>query len=331
LNLFAGNVEEGLEGLHAALSRVPADSGQMHDAFDDLTVALAVADGYFSRAGRFVQWLAQGRIREAGGPEVGGSKRDPLLGLLIRCERRIEGKRDPSAGSPTGPTGPRYGQLADEARKKLAKEALLRWERHLVRWGGDALRHGDRPWALGSWALAINAEQDPGVAGSLVDTVIDLARRSGATPEPGRLLREVLPLVPSATGRRHLLLKIARLLYEEADFAGCLAVLDQADELARTPREKQDMTVGSTRVMCLIRLKKFDEALGFVERMAAWPGTDAQHAQALFLAGWLYLRKDSKAKANAKALAVFRRIVDRYPKTTFAGKARELLQRLEGI
>jgi TolA-binding protein len=87
------------------------------------------------------------------------------------------------------------------------------------------------------------------------------------------------------------------------------------------------MKVGLMRSFSLIRQVKLDEAMALLRQMDSWSGPDAEHAQATFLVGWICLQKNAVFDASM----TFRKVIDRYPQTPFAAKAREMVSRLEGL
>jgi len=317
LNVFAGNVTEALQAVHATLATTPADAERIGEALDDVSLILALSDGDFWNSRRYVQWLA-------GGP----AHRDRLLGSLIQLET-------PPVET-VGPKGRRghflapkmYEELLHAARREVARRQLQRWKHALIGWGSNALKTGDKAWTEACWARAIALESDASGVVSLIDGGFDLVCAWGVSSELfEELVTGMVPRIQTPAARRRLLVKAATLHFNGGRFARCLGVLDKADKAAPALADAHDMTVGLMRALSLLRLRKSDDALSQLKQMAAWAGTDAQHARATFLVAWLYLQRNAVFEASM----AFRKVMDRYPQTTFAKKAREMVCRLEGL
>jgi Flp pilus assembly protein TadD len=127
-------------------------------------------------------------------------------------------------------------------------------------------------------------------------------------------------LLHSATDRRDVHTKIASVRLEQGKFQAAI------DEVNRAAPRPETMTAGFTLALSLLRLDRADEAVARLEETDKLPGNDEEHARAMFLIGWIRLRDDDRARAAA----ALERVVDRYPRTTAAKKALELLQTIEG-
>lgn len=347
LNLFAGRVDDALREAHAALDGAELGTEEVFACFDDLAGMLAIADGSLWNCNRFAQWMATkgepATTLPAGAHGVDRAAHagsiDPHLAVLLACDSARQRPASSASGPTSGPTPRRtFGSASPVERAELAKGALWRGGQRAVAWGLDLFNAGDVEWAATFWATAINTQRSPGYAGSLIDllfekTVVahgEAASRSGISVlesvvaslsggDRGRLQSQILLY------RRRADLAQAKLLFEDGKFEECLSTLDQLDRALPESTGAEDLGTGFMRTLCLIRLARFDDAVSLLSRMEAWPGTDEQHAKRAFLVGWTYLQKEDKLKA----LPALRRVIERYPNTTFADKARKLTETAE--
>ena len=330
LNAWAGRLQMALRSAHAALATTASNPSDLARAFDELAVISAVADAdYLARHG-FLRWLAASRARRGRGE--GRSETIPSQKILAECEARLKAQGVPAMQETSRQCVGSYRQLTDKRRSELATRVRSRLTHRVIEWGGQAIRADRTQAAISYWVQAIETQDDPNQAIVAMDTILThaenfLVRDFGSAHEFLDLMRSALPHLRSSMTRRHLLIRIAGVLYEQGDASDCLATLDQADSLAAGQTQTSDMAVGFMRALSLMRLRSFDKAIAVLEGMEAWPGTVDDHARAVFLVGWIHLQRDQKSEA----LQSFEQIVDRYPQTPFADNARALVHRLQGL
>jgi tetratricopeptide (TPR) repeat protein len=183
----------------------------------------------------------------------------------------------------------------------------------------------DRSQAASLWASAV---REAGTAERGAATIENVLGRLREVYEPAVLVSVMEQMEPhlglAACRRRALLVKIASMQYDDAQYKECLETLERADALVSRPEESQDMNAGFLRALSLARLQQFKEAAAVLERMADYVGTDEQHARALFLIGWVHLQLN----APREAIATYDSLMRKYPKTSFVAKASELVNRL---
>ncbi len=347
VKLLAGDMEEGLRSAHAMLNGTPA-SEEALDAMDYVGMLLAIADGSFRGSNRFAQWLAEGGGKGSGATTLPAGVPDRLLAVLEKCEGEVsalievEDEVRSSGGAEKMPVfrpSQRFDRVSRGLRRELAKAALRRWGQRAVGWGASLLENGDAEGARAIWSFAVNAQRHRGYSSSLMDQIVQraLAGSDGGDSEGRlRLLEEMMPmfrLAEDRTGmrvrviavRRQSGLKVAKGVFDEGEYAGCLALLDELDKRCPEVEGAGDMATGFMRALCLIRLERMADAAALLGKMESWPGSPEQHARALFLTGWICLQRDEKAKA----IGVFRRVAEGYPQTSFAAKAVKLVAGME--
>jgi len=354
LRFFAGQSEQALREAHAALSQTPATE-EVFGVLDDIAVMLSAADGSFAGSNRFAQWLADRKPSGGGTPaatqqataQTEGAP-DRLLAVLLQCERKTSAlidlesdvRGDASSDKMLVVLPSKQFNVAPQGiRSELAKAALRRWGQRAVGWGTAMLASGDIAGAQGIWLTALNAQRHRGHAGSLMDIVAQSLQASasqGQAEEKLTLLEEMVPKLVVAGDRTSLQMRIvsirrqtglktAKDLFDEGNYTQCLATLDELDKKCPEVKGAGDVAAGFMRALCLIRLEKLTEAAGLLRTMESWPGSAEQHARALFLTGWIFLQTDEKPSA----LAVFKRVSEAYPQTSFAAKATKLAAGME--
>jgi tetratricopeptide (TPR) repeat protein len=306
IQLFAGQVRDSLNsGIQYLSQAVDAGKGIAH-GFEDLSILLAVANGSVQSGYAFVQTLADG----SPSPEV-----------------RATGTTAPA----TQVAPPAFQcEISPSTRKILQPAAQKMWElwrQNLIDWGAEAFREGDVDWARILWVWAINAEVQGDQAIARVNSVCDKAKGLKNAQDNLKILQAMYPCITVAEGKWQILHKIAVISYEDGQFAQCLSILDQADRIPLEKVSSKDIMTGFMRALSFIQLRKYSDAVALLSRMSDWPGTDDEHARALFLIGWVHLQENNKADA----LTALRKVTDWYSKTAFGPKAQELINRLEGI
>lgn len=196
-------------------------------------------------------------------------------------------------------------------------------ERMLVQWGAQAVASGEPAWARVLFAAAANVRPE-GRGDSDVLQRIYIAAGADRSPDQAEpaldLLGELVPLLRSGTDRRDVRTRIASVRLEQGKFQAAI------DEVSRAGPHPETMTAGFTLALSLLRLDRADEAVARLVETDNLPGTDEEHARAMFLIGWIRLRDNDRPRAAA----ALERVVDRYPRTTAARKALDLLPAVQG-
>ncbi|MFW6061990.1 MAG: hypothetical protein ACOC93_04200, partial [Planctomycetota bacterium] len=304
--MLAGDSRQAARQMHAAITALPVS--KQPQAQEELAVLLALADGHCGDCDRFLAQLCSG--------EAAPADADPLLAVLAEADAQVTGDQELSEDV-------RYGRLSRAARAELGADLLAEMQARRLTWSEEAMADGDQTWATALWAAALNAAPSD-TAAELADEVVQVTRRHGIAGNSPALLDELVPVVRRTATCRHLLGKLARGLYTQADYAGCLELLDRADRAGDQPI--RDLDVGSMRLMSHIRLGQFDKARKLAEQMQSWDGTDKQQAETLFLVGWLHMRQGGRDEA----VDAWKEVVDSYPATPSAEKAGKLLRRIQG-
>lgn len=313
VRLFAGENETALMDFHSCLRSSGDGSRGAVAEMAAVCVALRLAEGDMSDGWRFCRQVATGDLTSSGVRSAAG-----LLTVLIRREGQLPTKRADEAV-----TSHVYGQLSLEGRARLAAEALLRQRQHMIQWGWQAAAAGDEQWAGRLWATALTLVDEQGVAPVLAEVFGRADGMSGAAM--AGTLRAMANAVEDLSLKRQILSKLAKNLCDRRMYSESLVTLDKADALAATPEAKKNLDGGIIRVTCLIRLGRTEQGLELLKSLGSWSGTQEQHAQAAFLLGWMHLQSGRQDQA----LEVFGELVRKYPKSALAGKARQILVRLD--
>jgi tetratricopeptide (TPR) repeat protein len=328
LTLFAGDLDASLKNLHTALITCSATEKDVLSVLDDLAFVVAVNHGRFRDATAFASWFAAGKEETDQAGKEEDDRRDPALKILIDCEKAHKETTKPNDGLGVNPGSLSFGDVSPSLKAKFAHAWLEKCQYRLIRWGTNALLAKETSWAQTFWAAAINLARNPEESQRWIDRICSQCQESHVDRrQTAELMKGMVDCTEDTVAQRQLWLKAAMLLYEAMGFEECLGAIDEADRLASDPREAQQAKIGLVRALCLIRLGKIDEAAALLGSMGSWPGTEEEHAHALFLAGWIHLQKSEKIEAQN----TFRRIIDKYPNSSFIGKVGELLQRLEGM
>jgi len=307
-HVYTDNFSEALEDLHAALAKSGADKTYSSDVYDDIAFCLWAADGRFNECGRFTKYIAQDLAERS---EQGYYGDDVLLGILIQC------KVNSKVSDPT----------VVISQKKLARLAMDRWEQRLHYWAGDALLWSQPEWSRLFWVMAINDRDTPGGVIDCIDAIYTKLRQGLRIADAERFLKSMIEHTPDVTAKRNLLLKIALLLHDQGKFKECLETLIRADTFMTNKEAEQDIAVGFIRAMSLIRTRDFTQAIALLNDMQTWPGTPEQHARSLFLLGWIYLQNNNVEQS----LLALQGVVDKYPRTAAARKAKQLAAHLRNM
>ena len=156
-----------------------------------------------------------------------------------------------------------------------------------------------------------------------------------------RLLMEACQFEDAARGQGEAIDRFLRLFdkdgphHEYALFHTCLSSY-QAQDLDVTLQMLQDYVAAypqgqwidealMMKALCAVWTRQFPEALETLTRLAEGHPDSAQAARARFLIGWIHLSKDDHEPAGA----ALRLVVQKYPDTPYAEKARKLLAAME--
>ena len=291
LDLFAGNREQALNESFALLSQAVVHDDKISQVFDDLSVILSIVQGDCCSNSRFIRWLAE---------------KNPNFHSFIKSVSM---------------------ETITPSLQQAAHVASNRWEQNLIDCGQAALREGDKEWPRILWVWVINEKEDPNAAIALINNLCEKGKSVQGTQDNLETLEAIYPYLKMPEEQQLVLYKMAALCYEDSNFARCLELLDRTDRFMVQAKYKQDISMGFMRALSFIQLQKFSEAVSLLNKMSDWPGSDEEHARALFLIGWVNLQENNKSMA----LNVLRQVKSRYPKTPFAPKAEELINRLEGL
>jgi tetratricopeptide (TPR) repeat protein len=324
---LVGDLAGAARAAHDTLGQGFPSADEAHNALDDLTAALALADGSFADPFRLARLLAGAHlVRPATGPTT--------IPTDVALETFVE--RDRAAGvADSFGTGPVARKIATSrpgpaaapayaARGVLVRAWLGEYENILVVWGATAIASGEPDWAIALFAAAADVRPE-GRGDSGVLQRIFAAAGADRTPDLAdrelKLLGGLAPMLRSTADRRDVHTKIASVLLDQGKFQEALEELNYAGPAPET------MSAGFTAALSLLRLERADEAVKRLESLEKLPGTDEEHARAMFLVGWIRLRDNDRARASA----ALERLVDRYPRTTAAKKAVDLLPAIEGV
>ncbi len=309
LLVWAGESEEGLRSAGKAL-RASGETSQIQSCLLDTTALLAITDGGFEKAGRVLVYMTD----------------PPPAPPDVYLEAFLEGYR---AVDETAAVSTDVGDYRPPAAVQpgMASPVLNRWRQRLTRWGVEALGLNRPHWPQTFWAVALRGMSDDEEKTTWLDRIVDEAELAQAAQDPAvtiGAIRRLAAKVDHPDDQRRLQIRIAALEFEAGRFEQVLAELDAIQGLKR---DAHDIQIGFMRAMSLIRLSRLDEAVEQLDAMTYWNGTDEEMARASFLIGWVYLQQ----LQTQKALMALRVVTDKYPRTGFAVKARELIQRLEGL
>ena len=313
--------------VHESLVATTADPTDILDAFGDLSIAMSIGNGRVRTSQKFLKWLSE-QGNQGGQEEFSMNiSDDDQLRVLAECEGAFREEQKPVADIPDDATVMTYGNMNEEAWNDLISLIRSRFEEKVIDWGRIAYDHDEIKLAAEFWAHAINDRNDSDKAKLIIDKIYQIVKSTKGIEDALKGMKQVLAKVIVPFSQKHAMKKIAAMYYEQGDYSQCLATLDNADALESEDDGKQDMATAFIRVLSMIRLQQFDKALAMLQDMGTFPGTAEQHARASFLEGWIFLQQNQKAKA----LLSFKRVIDKFGNTSFASKAKELVQRLEGI
>lgn len=301
LCLFAGRSEEALQALHAALAQSP-ETG-VAKALEDIATAVAVIQNNLSGNHGFTAWLAATSAPISGPVDV-----------LARCEKSL-----PEADKAKRT----WSSLTPQERAEVGTWALSHRTPMIVRWGQQALAGGNTAQAGRLWAQAIGSR--PEAAAVTIGSIVARNVFPRVSPNVGEAMEEAGRRLQDPLARHRLLCAVGRIHYQNRVFADAVRVLDEADKIAQRPEQRQDMSLGLIRVTSLAMLSKYEDALGRLAAMAAWPGPVEDRAKAMFLQGWIQLKNNDEAKA----VSAFEDVIRRYPNGIHAAKASKILEKLK--
>lgn len=197
-------------------------------------------------------------------------------------------------------------------------------------WATHALNAGHDVYAAVFWADALILEShraDIGLGDNPL--ILDLGEQLRALPDSDRavnVLNRIMSSVEDDTNVGQLAFLLATILYGQGSMDDALAMLDKAASILSDKWSGEEtLTAGLIRVVALIKLQRINDAASVLKELEDVQGYSDQAAQVVFLRGWIGLNRNR----TSEALQAFRCVVDEYPSSSYADKARELIQRLE--
>jgi hypothetical protein len=266
-----------------------------------LWVAAATAENGLIGASYATEWLARGRPAIDSMPPEGR----PLLQRLATINTSA------SSGDP----GP------------VARRAAGAWEPQLVAWIKTAYGDNRPEWAGVLAALDLARLQDPTEARLAIDRLVAAVPAAKPAPDTAiAMMRDAArQLPPAANLKRQLTIKVANLLYDAGADDQAKSELDSLEIAAAAPSDKQDLGVATLRALLLIRANQLGDAQRQLVAATEWPGADEDRARVQFLIGWVYLQQEKKDQA----INAFAAVGEKFGQTTFAAKARDLVDQLK--
>ena len=316
LCLFVGDMDESLRRMHLNLMQAGSDPRKVRDAWDDLSVALAVAEGNPNAVSRLGQWMT----RRWAAPESVWSKeaQSKWCDVLTDVERKSRGgtAADSAASKPVG-----------KDRPAMAAWLVSNRRNRLVYWGIESLVSGGGQWASGLWSAALDSCDTLPNAASTVGDIVFLVRRSDQMAEAVAVLEEASSRVGNDLRRQAVLWGVAELNCAVGRWSQCLESLDRHATISKDAKGEQNAAVGLIRARCLIGLGRLADALALLDKVGRWQGSDEQHAQAGFLKGCIHLQQDQTAEAQAQ----FQQIIEAYPNATVTDRAKQIVLDLQAV
>ena len=320
LLLFAGRPEEGVREIARVLLGAPVGGNQIVRVLEDIIASFSIADGHVRRADRALRALGESSGRDEADPQA-----DQLLDSFLEVAAT---SLDENLETREGRQSALFGALPRSEGAEIAREALERWQRRLIAWGATADLAGKTAWAQACWAPVVNRAASPAETNRLIDSIVEkMLEVPQSYLSTIGVLHDLLGHLQQPSAQGHLRMEIATICFKNADFDQALSEFNQADALLPENQRQPDMEIGFMRAMSLIRLERSTEALDQLDRMSGWSGTDEQEARVLFLLGWLNLHQSRPQQA----LSYLRDLTERYPATSFAEKAAQLIKRIEKI
>lgn len=205
-------------------------------------------------------------------------------------------------------------QRLDQIRKRLAN------------WAAQAKAGEEKDWEN---ALLVTLVDSYILSEQRREVVAHICRQNTQTLKPDD---EAVAWIESFYGRlnapsdqREAVIAIAQIHFDAGRFPQCLDQIQRADELIDQPPGEQNFDIELKRTLSLAGLGELKKAREHLLPMRSWRGDAEQEASVEFLEGWICL----KERNHRQALGAFRIIVDRYPQSSYAAKAEELIKVLE--
>lgn len=312
LNLYAGQMEKALQQIHQAWRKSLVDDQAATEGLHDVALVIAVSTGQGHNMHQFTKWIAMGGNEQA----TENSPASPVLQQLIQWESQAK-ESEPEQSTAVAP-------------ENIATRILSRHVDQIWAWGTQAMVDRSATWAQGYYARAIDLEaNDDGMA-----RLRDRIRQSGPTwremaaadksSEAAQVIKAVASDTAEVEARFYLLGELAAIHLTQQQFTNALEILDQAAMLPVSQEVQQDMAIGFTHVLALIRVERSDEALATLAQMEGWSGSSDEHARVLFLSAWIHLKHNHPEQA----IPFLKRVTKDYGETEFAEQARKLLSRI---
>ena len=324
--LFAGYGRKALRFAHEAFHGTPVKPKHLSRILNDMSIVLSANSGYLQTSQSFLELLLHTyKHNNWKGLKMNTSDEESLA-FLMECEEQALKKKSSTPQSSERIRVASYGAADEETKQQVLNHIRTRFDKKVIDWGKQAYSQGELSLAAEFWTQAIRGKKTPDITLESIEIIYKIAKESRGLEETMEVFREILAHLETPPQQKQISMKIATLFYEQGNYRDCISTLDKADSIAPDADQK-DMATGFMRILSLIRLRNFGDALSFLKKMESWTGTPIQHGRAAFLEGWIFLQQNQKAQA----LLAFRRVIDKYGKTPFASKAKQLVQRLEGI
>ncbi len=326
-NAFAGKSAESIESVARHLENATSEEAKVIAAFDDVAIVLAMVDGSASDAYRFA-----GVVASPSSSTLSPTGDETLKILTESCVKARavwrSGRRDVIATKADAKEGP-FALAADVRRAELASAAVRAWTRRRIEWGLGALVAGDMPWCVAFLTSSLESADDQSEQIATLDVIAEGLKRVRPTLGIEQTIEccvQIRERAGSDTARSLVRARTAALYFDEGLFTKCLSELDAAEQLAASgDAHLRDMNVGFLRALSWIRLGQTDDAKKLLADMESWTGTDEQRARTQFLIAWIHLQNNEPAPA----MDVLRGLLAKYPATTLAAKATELVKNAE--
>lgn len=288
------------------------DSCEAKKMLADIYVLLAVADGNLAHANRFAAGLENHSAESLGGDSLAGT--DQMLSILIS-----PGPHDNHLSEKA------FAHWPAETRSDVACNYLEAFRIQLITSAQQAAGSGNKDVSIRLQALLVTSAYTEKNASRVLDEIIDAHRKQMGPDDVRRILRAMISFLPAEQHQRITLHKIANLAFEQEFYSDCLSVLDEAEALTTIDTSEQHFPIALLRASALLKMEEYETADDLLESMAKWDGADEDKAQCLFIKACLRLRQGRLQEGKS----ILRSVLDRYPETSMATKAGQLIIAVE--
>lgn len=201
----------------------------------------------------------------------------------------------------------------------------LRQER-LVRWGAEALKAKREAWAATLWSGALAMARDDDQLASLTRAMVGKGLAGSRPKDLLGAMTKVIEAQRASLPRVPLLQRMAEIQYAFRDYRNAGAYLDQA-QAACGPVTPPAITAALKldQAACLINQGQWEAARALLGAQPDPRGTPWQQATAMFLTGLTQCH----GYDVAGAMAAFHEGIRTHPQHPFAGKAEQMVARVE--